>query len=147
MATSDQNSNNQSNTSLTALPDASQLCDLPDRSHLPTEQRLNESAAIDDASIEDGLRIINHQDANIPAIVETAIPTIASLVATIVNGMNQAGRLIYLGAGTSGRLGVLDASECPPTFQSDPSQVVGLIAGGDSALRKSSEGKEDNWAG
>ena len=61
--------------------------------------------------------------------------------------MQRSGRLIYIGAGTSGRLGVLDASECPPTFQSDPGQVIGLIAGGDAALRKSSEGKEDDPGG
>jgi len=65
----------------------------------------------------------------------------------VVESLESGGRLIYLGAGTSGRLGVLDASECPPTFNSDPNQVIGIIAGGDSALRKSSEHKEDDPAG
>ena len=76
-------------------------------------------------------------DDGIPAIVRRAIPEIAKLVDSIVANVNQGGRLIYLGAGTSGRLGVLDASECPPTFHCDPDQVIGIIAGGDGALRKS----------
>ena len=117
---------------------------LPDRGHLLTEQRLHSSSALDALSIEDALRVINEQDAAIPAIIAQAIPQIGKLVHTIVERMREGGRLIYLGAGTSGRLGVLDASEVPPTFHADPSQVVGLIAGGDPALRKSSEGKEDD---
>ncbi len=75
--------------------------------------------------------------------VREAGPSLGALVDSIVPRAEQGGRLIYVGAGTSGRLGVLDASECPPTFQSDPGRVVGLIAGGDSSLRRSSEGKED----
>jgi N-acetylmuramic acid 6-phosphate etherase len=75
--------------------------------------------------------------------VREAGPSLGTLVDSIVPRAEQGGRLIYVGAGTSGRLGVLDASECPPTFQSDPGRVVGLIAGGDSSLRRSSEGKED----
>ncbi|MEX0653243.1 MAG: N-acetylmuramic acid 6-phosphate etherase [Phycisphaeraceae bacterium] len=113
------------------------------RDHLLTEQRNNSTAAIDALSIEQALRAINTQDMHVPRIVRDAIPAITQLVETIVERMRRGGRLIYLGAGTSGRLGVLDASECPPTFHSDPEQVVGLIAGGDTALRRSSEGKED----
>jgi N-acetylmuramic acid 6-phosphate etherase len=81
------------------------------------------------------------------AAVEHAAPSIAQFVDAVVEGFVRGGRLVYAGAGTSGRLGVLDASECPPTFRSDPAQVVGIIAGGDSALRRSSEGREDEEDG
>ncbi len=119
---------------------------LPDRGHLATEQRLTASAAIDALQIEQALQVINRQDLDVPVVVREQIPKIAALVGDVVANMRQGGRLIYVGAGTSGRLGVLDASECPPTFCSDPSQVVGVIAGGDAALRKSSEGAEDDEA-
>jgi N-acetylmuramic acid 6-phosphate etherase len=79
--------------------------------------------------------------------VAAAAPAIGALVESMVPKFHAGGRLVYFGAGTSGRLGVLDASECPPTFMSDPGQVVGIIAGGDSALRRSSEGREDEWDG
>ena len=72
---------------------------------------------------------------------------LAALIDALVERMRAGGRLIYVGAGTSGRLGVLDASECPPTFCSDPEQVVGIIAGGDAALRRSSEAREDDATG
>jgi N-acetylmuramic acid 6-phosphate etherase len=78
------------------------------------------------------------------AAVGAAAPSLASFIDALVERMRDGGRLIYIGAGTSGRLGVLDAAECPPTFQSDPGQVVGVIAGGDAALRRSSEGMEDD---
>ncbi|MCC7191346.1 MAG: N-acetylmuramic acid 6-phosphate etherase [Phycisphaeraceae bacterium] len=118
--------------------------DLPNRGHLATEQRNTQSAALDAVSIGDALRLLNNQDAMIPAAVGAAIPAIARLVEDVVAAFERGGRLIYFGAGTSGRLGVLDASECPPTFHTDPSMVVGIIAGGDSALRNSSEGAEDD---
>lgn len=79
--------------------------------------------------------------------VREATPAIAEFVNALVPRMRAGGRLVYAGAGTSGRLGVLDASECPPTFQSDPRQVVGIIAGGDAALRRSSERREDDFDG
>lgn len=79
--------------------------------------------------------------------VREAAPALGALVDSIVQRWEQGGRLIYVGAGTSGRLGVLDASECPPTFQSDPGKVIGLIAGGDTSLRRSSEGREDEAQG
>jgi len=120
---------------------------LPDRGHLLTEQRLSHSASLDSLSVEQVLSVINEQDAAVPAIVKLVIPRLTKLVETIVRAMRKGGRLIYIGAGTSGRLGVLDASECPPTFHSEPDQVVGIIAGGDGALRKSSEGKEDDAQG
>ena len=116
----------------------------PDRGHLLTEQRLDASRELDDLSVEEALRLINDQDAQIAAAVRGAIPRIAALVASVVEAFHRGGRLIYIGAGTSGRLGVLDASECPPTFHSDPNQVLGIIAGGDAALRRSSEGAEDD---
>lgn len=90
---------------------------------------------------------MNEQDALIHTVLRAAIPAIAGLIDAVAAGMNRGGRLIYVGAGTSGRLGVLDASECPPTFCTSPRQVVGIIAGGDPALRRSSEGKEDDPQG
>ncbi|MBL4808948.1 MAG: N-acetylmuramic acid 6-phosphate etherase [Phycisphaerales bacterium] len=116
----------------------------PDRAHLLTEQRLNASANLDAGSIIDTLSIINDADAGVAGAVRDQIESIGLAVKMVVQSLESGGRLIYLGAGTSGRLGVLDASECPPTFNSDPDQVIGIIAGGDSALRKSSEHKEDD---
>ena len=116
----------------------------PDRSMLLTEQRLGSASSVDIENTAAILRAINEQDKTIAEIVGRATPDIARLVDAIVAGMQSSGRLIYIGAGTSGRLGVLDASECPPTFHTDPAQVVGLIAGGDGALRKSAEGAEDD---
>ena len=120
---------------------------LPDRGHLRTEARLAASAALDQLSIDQTLELINAQDATVAAVVRQAIPAISKLVEQVVSAMRSGGRLIYVGAGTSGRLGVLDASECPPTFFCDPDQVIGIIAGGDAALRRSSEGAEDDLAG
>jgi N-acetylmuramic acid 6-phosphate etherase len=119
----------------------------PDRGHLLTEQRLDASSDLDGGSIEDTLTIINDADAGIADAVREQIQPISRAVDLVVQSLECGGRLIYLGAGTSGRLGVLDASECPPTFNSDPDQVIGIIAGGDSALRKSSEHKEDDPSG
>jgi len=119
----------------------------PDRGHLATEQRLAAAAAIDALSIEATLRLMNTQDMEVPLAIRKAIPQIVKVVEIVVAGMRQGGRLVYCGAGTSGRLGVLDASECPPTFCSDPDQIVGIIAGGDKALRKAIEGAEDNRDG
>ncbi len=115
----------------------------PDRGHLATEHR-PAGGGIDDLSIEDGLRAINAQDALVPAAVAGAIPAIASLVRDVIARLADGGRLIYAGTGTSGRLGVLDAAECPPTFHSEPGMVDAVIAGGDAALRSSSEGREDD---
>jgi N-acetylmuramic acid 6-phosphate etherase len=119
----------------------------PDRGHLATEQRNAAAAAIDALSIEATLRLMNTQDMEVPLAIRKAIPQINKVVEIVVAGMKQGGRLIYCGAGTSGRLGVLDASECPPTFCSSPDQVVGIIAGGDKALRKAVEGAEDKRDG
>ena len=119
----------------------------PNRGHLLTEQRLSASADLDAGSIRDTLRTINDADSGIAKAVRDQIGPIGRVVELVVQSLESGGRLIYLGAGTSGRLGVLDASECPPTFNSDPNQIIGIIAGGDSALRKSSEHKEDDPAG
>ncbi|MBO6514556.1 MAG: N-acetylmuramic acid 6-phosphate etherase [Phycisphaerales bacterium] len=112
-----------------------------------TEQRLNASAFLDAGSIPDTLKVINDADALVAGAVREQVEQIGKFVALAVRSIESGGRLVYLGAGTSGRLGVLDASECPPTFNSDPDQVIGIIAGGDSALRKSSEHKEDDPRG
>ncbi len=123
------------------------VSELPNRGHLTTEQRSPASAALDALSTEQALRMMNAQDMDVAVAVREAIPSIARVVDVVVRGMRRGGRLIYVGAGTSGRLGVLDASEVPPTFQADPGQVVGIIAGGDRSLRKSSEGMEDDFDG
>lgn len=117
--------------------------DPPDRGHLPTEQRNDRSADLDALPTLDCLRLINDEDASIAGAVRDQLTHIAAFTERVIASLGGGGRLIYLGAGTSGRLGVLDASECPPTFQSDPGQVVGIIAGGDPALRVSSEHRED----
>ncbi|MFI4898167.1 MAG: N-acetylmuramic acid 6-phosphate etherase [Phycisphaerales bacterium JB059] len=115
----------------------------PDRGALPTEHRNPRTMDLDTLSVEDCVKRINREDAGVPEAVGRAAPAISDLIRRAERGMTAGGRLIYIGAGTSGRLGVLDASECPPTFQTDPELVVGIIAGGDAALRRSSESKED----
>lgn len=128
-------------------PNQSSSSFVPNRGHLLTEQRLDASADLDAGTIDDTLRVINDADAGIAGAVRDQISAIGRVVELVVRSIESGGRLIYLGAGTSGRLGVLDASECPPTFNSEPDQVIGIIAGGDSALRKSSEHKEDDPCG
>ncbi len=91
------------------------------------------------------LENINREDQRVPFVLEKAIPAIEKFVELTTNKMKQGGRLFYLGAGTSGRLGVLDASECPPTFGVSPDRIIGLIAGGDKALRSAVENAEDNY--
>ena len=87
---------------------------------------------------------MNKEDKTVPQAIEKAIPQIQKLVDAIYSKMKDGGRLFYIGAGTSGRLGVLDASECPPTYGVPDNMVIGIIAGGDSALRKAVENAEDN---
>ncbi len=115
--------------------------------HATTESRNARSANIDALPVIEILRIINEEDKGVPFAVEKALPSIAALVEDIVRAFNAGGRLVYIGAGTSGRLGVLDASECPPTFGVPQGMVVGLIAGGDAALRNSIEKAEDDPEG
>jgi len=114
-----------------------------DRSHLLTEQRLPESMALDAMPLRDAVALMNQQDARAVAAVGAVGDAIAAAVEQIVAGLRQGGRLFYVGAGTSGRLGVLDASECPPTFRTDPDLVQGIIAGGEAAMFRSQEGAED----
>ncbi len=110
---------------------------------LITEKQNPETCGIDNMTVEQILSIINDQDKTVPFAVEKEIPYIAKAVEIVVNAMNNGGRLIYIGAGTSGRLGVLDASEIPPTFGADPKMVQGIIAGGRDALVRAQEGAED----
>lgn len=111
---------------------------------LLTEQANPASATIDAVPTLEMLRIINDEDKKVALAVEAALPQIAVAVDAIVAGIEAGGRLFYTGAGTSGRLGVLDASECPPTYNVSPDLVQGFIAGGDKALRKAVEGAEDS---
>ena len=111
---------------------------------LLTESRNPYTEHIDELPTLDMLRLISDEDRKAVASVVATLPDIAKAVDEITRRLNDGGRLFYIGAGTSGRLGVLDASECPPTFSVPPDLVQGLIAGGDSALRKSSEQSEDS---
>jgi N-acetylmuramic acid 6-phosphate etherase len=111
---------------------------------LATELRNPRSEHIDEIPTLEMLTVINQEDATVAAAVASQLPEIARAVDTIVERFAQGGRLFLIGAGTSGRLGVLDASECPPTFSVPPALVQGLIAGGDAALRNSSEHSEDS---
>ncbi|MER7741913.1 N-acetylmuramic acid 6-phosphate etherase [Streptomyces sp. NPDC096538] len=111
---------------------------------MATEEYRPELADIDSMSTLDIARLMNGEDAIVTKAVETQLPRIATAIDAIAERMARGGRLIYAGAGTAGRLGVLDASECPPTFNTDPSQVVGLIAGGPSAMVEAVEGAEDS---
>jgi N-acetylmuramic acid 6-phosphate etherase len=113
-------------------------------STLPTEARNPASEHIDQLSTLEMLRVINAEDAGVAAAVAAELPHIANAVDAIADRFEQGGRLFYIGAGTSGRLGVLDASECPPTFAVPATLFQGIIAGGDGALRNSSEGSEDS---
>lgn len=108
-----------------------------------TEQRNPHSKHIDTASTREILEIISTEDHRVPIAVRRELPRIADAVDAIVDAFESGGRLLYVGAGTSGRLGVLDASECPPTFGTDPKQVQGIIAGGRDAVFRSQEGAED----
>ncbi|MFF1721806.1 N-acetylmuramic acid 6-phosphate etherase [Streptomyces sviceus] len=111
---------------------------------LTTEAFRPELADIDRLPTLDIARQMNGEDASVPAAVSRQLPVIAAAIDAIAERMARGGRLIYAGAGTAGRLGVLDASECPPTFNTDPARVVGLIAGGPEALVTSVEGAEDS---
>jgi N-acetylmuramic acid 6-phosphate etherase len=113
-------------------------------STLPTESRNPATEHIDQLPTLEMLRIINDEDAKVAAAVRAELPHIAKAIDEIARRLEDGGRLFYVGAGTSGRLGVLDASEIPPTFSVPATLVQGLIAGGDSALRKSSEQSEDS---
>jgi N-acetylmuramic acid 6-phosphate etherase len=111
---------------------------------LLTEQRNPASSNIDLADSREIVRIINEEDKKVADAVENRLDVIADAVDAIVEGFKKGGRLLYFGAGTSGRLGVLDAAECPPTFGTDPELVQGFIAGGEKAMFRAQEGAEDS---
>jgi N-acetylmuramic acid 6-phosphate etherase len=117
---------------------------MPDLASLTTEERNPRTTHIDELSTLEMIALIHREDAAVATAVESQLPAIARAVDAIAERFTRGGRLFYIGAGTSGRLGVLDASECPPTFSVPPTLVQGLIAGGDAALRKSSEHSEDS---
>lgn len=119
---------------------------MDDLSQLPTEARNPATEELDRLSTLDLVRTLHTADHEAVAAVEAELPRIAAAIDGIVARLEQGGRLFYLGAGTSGRLGVLDASECPPTYNTPPEMVQGLIAGGDVALRRSIERAEDDEA-
>jgi N-acetylmuramic acid 6-phosphate etherase len=115
--------------------------------HQITETRNPATAHIDTVSTLEMVRLMNAEDARVAEAVAVELPQIAAAIDHIAARMREGGRLIYIGAGTSGRLGILDAVECPPTFGTAPDQVVGLIAGGERAIIKAVEGAEDDASG
>lgn len=115
-----------------------------DLRQLTTEQILPTATALDRMSSLEIVRLINHEDATVAPAVARALPQIARAIDTVVAGLRHGGRLIYVGAGTSGRLGALDASEIPPTFNTDPRTVQYVMAGGPKALGASTEASEDD---
>ncbi len=114
-----------------------------DRGHLLTEQQNERSIRIDRMSIGESFDVINDEDRAVANAVRQAKPQICEAIECVVRAFERGGRLFYVGAGTSGRLGVLDAAECPPTFRTPPEMVQGIIAGGEPAIRRSIEGAED----
>lgn len=117
---------------------------MQDRASLLTEGLNARSADLDRMGIAEAFDVMQAEDASIAAAVARAKPQIVAAIELVADALHRGGRLIYVGAGTSGRLGVLDAVECPPTFLTDPQTVVGLIAGGQSALHRAVEGAEDD---
>ena len=111
---------------------------------LTTERRNQETMNLDQLTVKEALIKMNQEDQKVAVAVEEALPKIEPVVTAIINSFNQGGRLIYMGAGTSGRLGVLDAAECVPTFGVEPEMVQGLIAGGQAAMTVAVEGAEDS---
>jgi N-acetylmuramic acid 6-phosphate etherase len=111
-----------------------------------TEQENPRTANIDRLPTLELIRLINAEDHSVAAAIERVLPAVAQTIDRVVERLQQGGRLFYVGTGTSGRLGVLDASECPPTYGVSPERVQGVIAGGDVALRSSIEGAEDDEA-
>ncbi|EGR3451881.1 N-acetylmuramic acid 6-phosphate etherase [Vibrio parahaemolyticus] len=115
-----------------------------DLSRLVTESRNPASAEIDTLSTIEMLQVINEEDQKVALAVKAVLPQIAKAVDAITQAFTNGGRLVYMGAGTSGRLGILDASECPPTYGTHPDMVIGLIAGGHQAILKAVENAEDD---
>jgi len=111
---------------------------------LATERRNQRTMELDDMTVEEILTVMNEEDQSVAGVIRQEIPVIQQVVNRVIQSFQAGGRLIYIGAGTSGRLGVLDAAECVPTFGVSPKMVVGLIAGGERALIKAVEGAEDS---
>lgn len=111
---------------------------------LVTEQINQKTVDLDIMSIRDALLIMNEEDAYVAQAIRKVIPEIEKTVKIVIEAFQKGGRLIYIGAGTSGRLGILDAAECPPTFGTNPEQVIALIAGGEKAILHAIEGAEDS---
>lgn len=109
-----------------------------------TEQRNPNSMHLDEMSVEEIAQLMNKEDQGVPEAIQQAIPEITELIEAVIRAFKKEGRLIYIGAGTSGRLGILDAVECVPTFGTSPEKVVGLIAGGEKAIKDAVEGAEDS---
>jgi N-acetylmuramic acid 6-phosphate etherase len=120
---------------------------IPDRGRVLTEARNPRTTNLDTLNVADCVALLNDEDATVAAAVRRSAPAMVAFIEAVELRWRKGGRLIYLGAGTSGRLGVLDAAECPPTFQTDPERIIAIIAGGDQSLRTSSEGMEDDEAG
>lgn len=115
--------------------------------HLSTEKRNDATQHLDEMSIQEALTVMNREDQKVALCIEQLLPQIAEVVNLTTQQFNQGGRIIYIGAGTSGRLGVLDAAECVPTFNTTPEEVIGLIAGGQEAMTQAIEGAEDSEIG
>ncbi|SFH54039.1 N-acetylmuramic acid 6-phosphate etherase [Pisciglobus halotolerans] len=115
-----------------------------DLNKLTTETRNEQTMHLDELSTLELLQVMNEEDQKVARAVQNELPAIATVVDAVIDSFKQGGRLIYMGAGTSGRLGVLDAAECVPTFSVDPSMVQGLIAGGMKAMTVAVEGAEDD---
>ena len=113
-----------------------------DLDRLSTEQRNPASVAIDKVSTQEMMEIINREDHKVADAVEKILPAIALAVDLVADRLSRGGRLFYMGSGTSGRLGILDAVECPPTYSTDPEQIQGLIAGGYEAIFRAKEDRK-----
>ena len=112
--------------------------------NLTTERRNETTFGLDEMSVSQAVKLMNQEDHKVADAVADQLPQIEKVVEATIAGFKKGGRLIYMGAGTSGRLGVLDAAECVPTFGVEPEMVVGLIAGGEKAMTVAVEGAEDN---
>lgn len=117
---------------------------LVDLRRIDTEQQNKNTINLDQMSVREALTVMNQEDKKVAKAIEKVLTEIEKAVHVIIEKFNVGGRLIYIGAGTSGRLGVLDAAECPPTFGAPKEQVVGIIAGGEKAFTEAIEGSEDN---
>lgn len=115
-----------------------------DLTRLSTEQSNFRTISIDEASAMEIVRLINKEDQTVPQTIQKILPDIARAITVIAGHLSHGGRLFYIGSGTSGRLGILDAAECPPTYSTPPNLIQGIIAGGTSAIFKAQEGAEDS---